>query len=134
MMKIFKKTLVITMVLLVAASFVSVLMGVNPVYATDAKSDVCKGVGLTSTEGSGCSTGTGPDASSIVGTVVNILSIVVGVIAVIYIIIGGVKYVTSSGDANNITAAKNTIMYAIVGLVIVALAQVIVKFVLHKVT
>jgi hypothetical protein len=50
------------------------------------------------------------------------------------IIIGGLKYITSSGDSNNITSAKNTILYAIIGLVVVALAQFIVKFVLGKAT
>ena len=72
--------------------------------------------------------------NNIVTTVINIFSWVVGVVCVIMIIYGGFKYVTAGGDSNNVTAAKNTILYAIVGLVIVALAQVIVKFVLAKVS
>jgi hypothetical protein len=56
----------------------------------------------------------------------------VGFVAVIMIIIGGLKYVTYSGDSSNINSAKNTILYAVVGLVVVALAQIIVKFVLAK--
>lgn len=71
---------------------------------------------------------------SIITTIVNVLSIIIGVIAVIMIIIGGLKYITSSGDSGNVTAAKNTILYAIVGLIIVALAQLIVRFVLGKVS
>jgi hypothetical protein len=47
-------------------------------------------------------------------------------------IYGGFKYITSSGDSGNVTAAKNTIMYALIGLIIVALAQIIVRFVLAK--
>jgi hypothetical protein len=50
------------------------------------------------------------------------------------IILGGFKYITSGGDTGNVTGAKNTILYAIVGLVIVALAQIIVRFVLDKTT
>ncbi len=65
-----------------------------------------------------------------IATAINIFSIVVGIIAVVMIIIGGVKYITSGGDAGNVTGAKNTILYAIIGLVIVALSQVIVQFVL----
>lgn len=65
--------------------------------------------------------------------IVNILTIIVGIVAVIMIIVGGFRYITSSGDSNNINAAKNTIIYAIVGLIVVALAQVIVRFVLSKV-
>jgi hypothetical protein len=72
--------------------------------------------------------------NSIIELVINIFSIVVGVVAVIMIIIGGLKYITSGGDSNNITAAKNTIIYAIIGLVVVALAQVIVRFVIQRVT
>jgi len=64
--------------------------------------------------------------------VINIFSAVVGIIAVIMIIVGGVKYVTSGGSSEKTTSAKDTILFAIVGLVIVAIAQIIVKFVLHK--
>ncbi len=49
------------------------------------------------------------------------------------IIFGGVRYITSNGDSSNITTARNTIVFAIVGLVIVALAQIIVHFVLQRV-
>lgn len=62
--------------------------------------------------------------------IINIFSVIVGVIAVIMIIVGGLKYITSGGDSGNVSSAKNTIIYALVGLVIVALAQFIVRFVL----
>ncbi len=65
--------------------------------------------------------------------VINIFSLVVGVVAVIMIIIGGLKYIMSAGDSGNITGAKNTILYAIIGLVIVAMAQFIVRFVIARV-
>jgi cytochrome bd-type quinol oxidase subunit 2 len=71
--------------------------------------------------------------NSTIKLVINMFSIVVGIVAVIMIVLGGLKYITSSGDSNNITSAKNTILYAIVGLVVVALAQFIVRFVLGKV-
>jgi lysylphosphatidylglycerol synthetase-like protein (DUF2156 family) len=69
-----------------------------------------------------------------IATVVNVLSVIVGVVAVIMIVIGGFRYVTSGGKQESVTAAKNTILYALVGLVIVALAQVIVRFVLTRTT
>ncbi|CAN5657844.1 hypothetical protein BH23PAT2_BH23PAT2_06000 [soil metagenome] len=72
--------------------------------------------------------------NGIIATVINVFSLVVGVISVIMIIIGGLKYITSGGDAGNVTGAKNTILYAVIGLVVVALAQIIVRFVLDKVT
>jgi hypothetical protein len=71
--------------------------------------------------------------ADIVRTVINIFSYVVGIISVIMIIIGGLKYITSGGDSGNVTGAKNTILYAVIGLVVVALAQLIVRFVLKQV-
>jgi hypothetical protein len=71
--------------------------------------------------------------NNIIKTVINVFSWVVGVVAVIMIIVGGFRYVTAGGDSNNVSSAKNTIIYAIIGLVIVAMAQFIVQFVLNKV-
>lgn len=76
----------------------------------------------------------GTNINSLITKIINIFSFVVGVVAVIMIIVGGFKYISSGGDSNKITSAKNTIIYAIIGLVIVALAQIIVQFVLGKVT
>jgi hypothetical protein len=50
------------------------------------------------------------------------------------IIIGGLRYVTSGGKQESVTSAKNTILYAVIGLVIIALAQIIARFVLQKAT
>lgn len=72
--------------------------------------------------------------NNIITDIVNIFSIVVGIVSVVMIIYGGFRYVTSGGDSGNVTSAKNTIIYAIIGLVVVALAQFIVQFVLDKVT
>ncbi len=76
----------------------------------------------------------GSTVNTILSNVINIFSIVVGVVSVIMIIVGGLKYITSGGDSGNVSGAKNTILYAIIGLVIVALAQVIVNFVLGRVS
>lgn len=70
--------------------------------------------------------------NNIIKQVVNIFSLVVGVVAVIMIIVGGLKYITSGGDSSSVSSAKNTILYAIIGLVIVALAQFIVRFVFAR--
>lgn len=75
----------------------------------------------------------GTTVNDIVKTVINILSWVVGVVSVIMIIVAGFKYVTSGGQEKAVGDAKNTILYAIVGLVIVALSQVIVRFVLSNI-
>ncbi len=72
--------------------------------------------------------------TNIISTGLNLFSLAVGIVAVVMMIVGGLKYITSGGDSGNVTGAKNSILYAIVGLVIVALAQVIVKFILKKTT
>lgn len=69
----------------------------------------------------------------LINNVVNIISIIVGIISVIMIIYGGFRMVTSGGNPENTKAARNAIIYALVGLLIVAFAQVIVKFVLSKI-
>lgn len=61
-----------------------------------------------------------------------IVSIVVGVASVILIIVGSIQYIISSGDSTNIQNAKNTILYAIIGLVITLLARGIIAFVLVR--
>lgn len=80
-----------------------------------------------------CGGDTGTGFTALIKLIINIFSLIVGIVAVIMIIIGGLKYITSGGDSGNITGAKNTILYAIIGLVVVALAQFIVRFVLTKV-
>ncbi|MFI5271284.1 MAG: pilin [Candidatus Saccharimonadales bacterium] len=64
--------------------------------------------------------------------VTNIVSIVGGAASVIILLIGGMKYVTSDGDTNKITGAKNTIIYALVGLAVIAIAQVIILYVVNQ--
>ena len=74
------------------------------------------------------------DLKSIASKVVNIFSIIVGIVAVIMIIYGGFRYITSGGDSGRVGNAKNTLIYAIIGLIIVALAQFIVHYVLSTTT
>ena len=63
-------------------------------------------------------------------SVINIMIYVTGVIAVIMIILGGIKYTVSSGDSSAITSAKNTIMYAVIGVVVAILAFAIVNWII----
>ena len=91
----------------------------------------------------GCATGTAPDGScqtptdskslpDIVAFIINVFSWIIGAVSVIMIIYGGFRYITSGGDQNGVKAGKDTILYAIIGLIVVALVQVIVNFVLDK--
>lgn len=64
---------------------------------------------------------------------INLAIGLVGVIAVVVIIIGGISFITSQGDAPKVTKARNTILYGIVGMVIAILSFAIVNFVLSGV-
>lgn len=61
-----------------------------------------------------------------------LIAVVVGIASVVMIIIGGFKYVTSSGDPNNVKSAKDTILFAIVGMIVAVSTQAIVLFVLER--
>ena len=77
--------------------------------------------------------------SELVGTdgvftkITNTVLYAVGIISVVMLIFGGLRYVISGGDSKKVTDAKNTIMYAIIGLIISILAYAIVNFVINAV-
>jgi len=62
--------------------------------------------------------------------VTNVLLYVIGAISVIMLVIGGVRYTISGGDQKQVEAAKNTILYAIVGIIVAILAYAVVNFVI----
>jgi cytochrome bd-type quinol oxidase subunit 2 len=106
------------------------------VHAADIGNNLKCGSNLDAT-GTGCNSNVTTGSSNlnnVITDIVNIFSVVVGIVSVIMIIYGGFRYVTSGGDSGNVSSAKNTIIYAVIGLVVVALAQFIVQFVLDKVT
>ena len=73
------------------------------------------------------------DMSDKVTNIINGIVGALGIVAVVVIIIGGILYMTSSGDAGKVKKAKDTILYGIIGLVICALAYAIVNFVIDKI-
>lgn len=135
MFKRFRKNLAI---LAATAGLIAVPLAALPasVSAAEIQNNLKCGTNLDA-KGVGCNTDIqqGSDGiNNIITDIVNIFSVIVGIVSVIMIIYGGFRYVTSGGDAGNVSNAKNTIIYALIGLVVVALAQFIVQFVLDKVT
>lgn len=121
----------ILIVALLTFGFVQVL-GSSQVYGATPKEAACEGLDIT---GGSCTYDpTQPGINSTIQLVINIMSVLVGFAAVLMIIIGGFKYITSSGDSAGVNSAKNTILFAVVGLVIVAVAQIIVRFVINEAT
>lgn len=70
------------------------------------------------------------EAPAIIKNVINLALVILGMVAVIMIIIGGIRYTTSNGDSSATKGAKDTILYAVVGLVVAIMAYAIVNFVL----
>lgn len=78
----------------------------------------------------------GVNESGLMGTIQDVINVVIGIIgmlAVIMIIMGGISFATSQGDAAKVTKARNTILYGVVGLIISLLAFAIVNFVLSSI-
>lgn len=74
---------------------------------------------------------TGPNST--IAKVTTLLAYITGVCTIIMMIVGGILYALSGGDPGKVSAAKNTIIYAAIGLVIVIVAQGIIIFILNKI-
>lgn len=129
------KTLAIkkTLLTLIAAMTLMFSYGFVQDVSAAPKDEACKALEAIGETCADTGDGSGQSRIAELATdVINILSWIVGIAAVIMIIIGGFRYLTSAGDPGNTAAARNTIIYAIVGLVIVAFSQAIVAFVLSR--
>ncbi len=73
-------------------------------------------------------------SGGIFSEITNVLLFAIGAIAVIMIVVGGLRYVISGGDAKQVDAAKNTILYAIIGIIVALLAYAAVGFVTSSFT
>lgn len=110
-----------------ALSFAFVAPSVGALSATDGAS-AARGEGqtdcLVDNAGATCSD------EPIFKTITNVLLFIIGAISVIMLIIGGIRYTVSGGDSSAVTSAKNTILYAVVGIIVSLLAFAVVNFVL----
>jgi ABC-type Fe3+ transport system permease subunit len=113
-----------------ALAFTALLVPIVPTTVSAAPGDSAIQDGIDDAKGAGVPDELFGGEGSIFTTVVNVLLFIIGAICVIMLIWGGIRYTTSAGNAASVTAAKNTIMYAIIGLVIAFLAFAIVNWVL----
>ena len=107
----------------------STVLVAAPVAVESASAQVQDGLNMTKTADT-----QNTSVNTLIRNVINILLWAIGIVSVIMIIIGGIRYATSNGDSNQVSAAKNTIMYAVIGLVIAIFAYAIVKFVFVQIT
>lgn len=130
------KPLIMNVIALLSLVFVSLLpITVNALSsemfgAISPEQNICQGSGGTWSEGVCTTPGNDRTVSGTLRNIVNILLMLIGAIAVIMIVIGGIRYVVSGGDQSAVTSAKNTILYAVVGLIIAGASYAIVNFVI----
>lgn len=74
----------------------------------------------------------GAQVGGIIKTIVEVLLMAVGAISIIMIVIGGIMFALSSGDAQKAAKARNTVLYAVVGLAVSLFASAIVNFVFNR--
>ena len=81
----------------------------------------------------GCGGSSSTELSEVIVNIVSGIVGVLGIVAAIFIVIGGINYMTSAGDAGKLKKAKDTILYAVIGLIISVLAFAIVNFVIRNI-
>lgn len=89
----------------------------------------CSGPGCVGQAVNDLNPGTNTDLPTLIKKIINLLLYVIGAVSVIMIVVGAIKYTVSNGDSNAMTSAKNTIFYAVIGLVVAIAGYAIVNFV-----
>ena len=133
MKNIIKKSL--QALLIVPALALGVTAATNLVTTPNAYADCTTDASGGLSGGAGCAQGKDQQANlfgsnGVFKTITNVLLFVIGAISVIMLIIGGIRYVVSGGDSGAVTSAKNTILYAVIGIVVAILAYALVNFVI----
>lgn len=101
--------------------------------ATDPFEQACRGGGAGSAVCSNNSSGdpiAGPNG--VIVNITSILALIAGIVSVSFMVWGGIKYITSGGDSSGVSTAKNTIIAALVGLLVALLARPIVVFIVSR--
>ena len=92
------------------------------------------GIDQTAKDAAGCGKTADPgEIGNVTQNIINIVIAVLGIVAVLFVVIGAAQYVTSQGDPGKTKKAKDTILYAILGVILATLAYAIVNFVLSNV-
>ncbi len=124
------------LIIMVAAGMLIIMPAAGVEAAWNPFAEVCNngGSGSAVCEDRGPSGGnplTGSDG--VIMKIVNIIAVIAGAAAVIIIILAGLRYVTSGGSSDDLVGAKRTLIYAVVGIIVIVLARTIVAFTLGKV-
>lgn len=126
-MKLYKK-----IILTLSIAFnLGILLTPNTVLAFDVYDEACTGPNANTAL---CAQKDQDKLPAMIKVIVDVLLYVLGAVSIVVIIMAGIFYTISAGDSAQITKAKNTLMYAIVGLIVALLAYAIVNFVYKAVT
>lgn len=77
---------------------------------------------------------TSTDLPAVLNTIINVVLIFLFLVAFAYLIYGGSQFLTSSGDADKVASARNTILYAIIGVIVIALSYVLLNWVINLIS
>lgn len=121
------------LILAAVAVMLCTLAPALPAHAADVLSEACKAKGAASSAACTGKSTTNPltGSNGILVKVARIMSFLAGASAIILILVSGLMYVMSNGDSSRINSARTTLIYAVVGLIIVGVAQGIVILVLN---
>jgi hypothetical protein len=120
------------LLLAVCVMFVTFSGSLGLAAADTTKCQIQKGVNIAANGKNDCNQTTSPQAfNNILKSILVLISMVAGAAAVVMLIIGGFRYIVSAGNETAVGEARKTIIYAIVGLIIVAVSQVLVHYVLN---
>lgn len=119
----------VALAMVIAVSSVS-----SALFVDSSVSAACDINNMSISTGADCAKGNGQPTQlvgdgGVFNRITSILLFIVGAVAVVMLIFGGIRYIVSGGDQANVTAAKNTILYAIIGIIVALLAYAAVKFV-----
>ena len=125
-------------ILLLLSAFVMPVVNVSAAKVEVGNDPACSSNKLTDKEAlaaAGCPTGE-EDAKigDVAKNIINVVVTVLGLVAVLFVVIGGVNYTTSQGDPQKTKKARDTFLYAILGVILAVLAYTIVNFVISGIT
>lgn len=119
---------------LLLGSFAPAAVTVGTAYAQTGRDAICAGV---NTETGGTATcngaGAGTAISNVIRVALRIFQAIIGVISIFVMLLAGLNYIMSGGDSGKTKTAKDRILYATIGLVVVGLAEVIIAFVINRI-
>ena len=116
-----------------AALALVMVLGLSvPLAASAGAINVFEACNDTNKDTAVCKSQDNDSVNNLAKDVISTLLFVIGIVAVIMIIIGGIRYTLSNGDASQIKSAKDTVLYSVIGLIVSMLAYAIVNFVVGR--